>query len=110
MPAFYSHHTCQPRFLDRAGLVSFPLTPRDDAPERVSLALLTRDVPAEVSFASVDSARLRSRATSSYRESVEAARRGLWTSAVVTGGAALEAVLLGRKTFASGRSAFLCPC
>ena len=108
MLALRPYHTCQPPFLDRAGLASFPSPP--SAPERVSLALLTRDVPVSVSFASVDSARLRSRATAAYRESLEAARHGLWTSAVVTGGAALEAVLLGRKTFASGRSAFLCPC
>lgn len=92
MPAFYSHHACQPRALDQPGLVPFP------SPSKLvrSFPSPATDAGEDVSFASVDSARLRNRATSSYAESIEAARHGLWTSAVVTGGAALEAILLDR--------------
>ena len=83
MPGFYA---CQPRALDQPGLVPFP------SPSKLirSFPSPATDAGEDVSFASMDSARLRSRAASSYRESVEAARHGLWTSAVVTGGAAWE--------------------
>ena len=60
MPGFYSHHTCQPPFLDRAGLVSFPLTSKLVRPFP-----FVPPLPAageDVSFSSMDSARLRSHA------------------------------------------------
>ena len=73
-------HSCRPRPSTCRGWLLFRPSPKCPVPADVPL-------PGEdVSFISVDSARLRSRATAAYAESVEALRRGLWTSAVVTGG------------------------